>query len=145
MGGFFAVKNKKRLWTVVTTVIIMTFVLTGCSSNQAVGILDMNKVMTESPKAKQLQEQFNAKGKELSDTLEKDKTSLSAEEFQKRQQSAYGELEKVKQDLEGQIDNSIKQALDQVVKEKKLGVVLYKESVAQGGTDITDDVIKKMQ
>ena len=138
-------RNNKRLLVFVVSAVMMTFLLAGCSSNQAVGILDVNKVMNEAPKVKQYQEQLNVKGKELSDTIEKDKASISAEEFQKRQEAAYGEFLKTKQDLEGQIDSSIKQALDQVVKEKKLNVVLYKNSVAQGGTDITDDVIKKMQ
>lgn len=138
-------KNKKRLLTVVATVVLMVFVLTGCSSNQAVGIVDANKAMSESPKTKQYQEQLTAKGKELSDALEKDKAAVSAEEFQKLQKTAYDEFQKIKQDLEGQIENSMKQAIDQVVKEKKLGIVLYKEGVAQGGTDITEDVIKKMQ
>lgn len=138
-------KNNKRWLIFVVSAVMMTFLLAGCSSNQAVGVLDVNKVMSEAPKVKQFQEQLNVKGKELSDTIEKDKASISAEEFQKRQEAAYGEFLKTKQDLEGQIDNSIKQALDQVVKEKKLNVVLYKNSVAQGGTDITDDVIKKMQ
>lgn len=125
---------------------VAVFFISGCSaSNQTVGVLDVNKVMTESPKVKQFQDQLNARGKELSDQLEKDKAGLSAEEFQKRQEAAYGEFLKTKQDLEGQIDTTIKQALDQIAQEKKLGVILYKNGVAQGGTDITDDVIKKLQ
>jgi len=77
--------------------------------------------------------------------LEKDKPNISAEEYQKRQEAAYAEFLKTKQDLEGQIDSTIKQALEQVAQEKKMGVVLYKNGVAQGGTDITEDVLKKMQ
>lgn len=126
--------------------LVAVFFISGCSaSNQTVGVLDVNKVMTESPKVKQFQDQLNTRGKELSDQLEKDKAGLSAEEFQKRQEAAYGEFLKTKQDLEGQIDTTIKQALDQIAQEKKLGVILYKNGVAQGGTDITDDVIKKLQ
>lgn len=137
--------SKNKVVLIVAVMFVLTALLAGCSSNQSVGVLDVNKVMSEAPKVKQFQDQLNTKGKELSDTLEKDKASVSQEEFQKRQEAAYGEFLKTKQDLETQIDNSIKQALDQVVKEKKLGVVLYKNSVAQGGTDITEDVIKKMQ
>ncbi|MDF2572111.1 MAG: hypothetical protein K0R55_3715 [Sporomusa sp.] len=139
--------NKQiRIAFVVVMVFIAGLALTGCSGNQAtIGVLDVNKVMADSPKVKQFQDQLNVKGKELSDQLEKDKAGISAEEFQKRQEAAYGEFLKIKQDLETQIDNAIKQAIEQVSKEKKLGVVLYKNSVAQGGTDITDDVIKKMQ
>lgn len=135
-----------RMALVLVLVFVAGLALTGCNSGQpAIGVLDVNKVMSDSPKVKQFQDQLNVKGKELSDQLEKDKAGISAEEFQKRQETAYGEFLKTKQDLEGQIDNSIKQAIEQVAKEKKMGVVLYKNSVAQGGTDITDAVIQKMQ
>ncbi len=120
--------------------------LGGCSTSGGnVGVIDVNKVMTESPKVKQFQEQLNVKGKELSDQLEKDKASLSAADFQKKQETLYAEFMKMKQDMEGQIDSSIKQTLDGIAKDKKLSVVLYKNGVAQGGTDITDEVIQKLQ
>jgi outer membrane protein len=136
----------KKYVFLLMVVFVAVFLISGCSaSNQTVGVLDVNKVMTESPKVKQFQDQLNARGKELSDQLEKDKAGLSAEEFQKKQEAAYGEFLKTKQDLESQIDTTIKQALDQIAQEKKLGVVLYKNGVAQGGVDITDDVIKKLQ
>jgi outer membrane protein len=123
-----------------------TLLLSGCSSAPAgVGVVDINKVMSDSPKIKQFQDQLNVKGKELSDQLEKDKASITPEEFQKRQEKAYGDFMTAKQDLEGQIDASVKETLDQIAKEKKLGIVLYKNSVAQGGTDVTPDVIQKMQ
>lgn len=139
-------QNRKSLLLVVAIVFAAALLLGGCSSGpSAVGILDVNKVMSDSPKVKQFQEQLNTKAKELSDQLEKDKASLSADEFQKKQEAAYGDFLKIKQDLEGQVDASIKQSVEAVAKEKKLGVILYKNSVAQGGTDITDEVIKRMQ
>lgn len=140
-------KNKGRLVVLLLVVFALSILAAGCSgtSSQNVGVLDVNRVMTESPKVKGFQDQLNAKGKELSDNLEKQKAGISADEFQKRQEAAYAEFTKVKQDLEGQIDASIKQTLEQVAKDKKLSVVLYKNGVAQGGTDITDEVIQKMQ
>ena len=126
--------------------LLAALLVSGCgSTNTAVGILDVEKVMADSPKVKQMQEQLNVKGKALSDQLEKEKPGISDEEYQKRQQAAYGEFLKMKQDLETEIDNSIKKALDQTAKEKNLGIVLYKSGVAHGGTDITEDVVKKMQ
>ena len=126
--------------------LLAALLVSGCgSTNTAVGILDVEKVMADSPKVKQMQEQLNVKGKALSDQLEKEKPGISDEEYQKRQQAAYGEFLKMKQDLETEIDNSIKQALDQTAKDKKLGIILYKSGVAHGGTDITEDVVKKMQ
>lgn len=139
--------RQKWGWSLGLIVIFSAaLLLAGCGANTGgVGVLDVNKVMTDSPKVKQFQEQLNSQGKELSDKLEKDKASLSPEEFQKRQEAAYGEFLKSKQDLEAQVDATIKQALDQVAKEKKLGVILYKNGVAHGGTDVTDAVIQKMQ
>lgn len=139
--------QKKGKLLVLTVLILAAALLGGCSGSgqTSVGVLDVNKVMSDSPKVKQFQDQLNTRGKELSDQLEKDKPNISAEEYQKRQEAAYAEFLKTKQDLEGQIDSTIKQALEQVAQEKKMGVVLYKNGVAQGGTDITEDVLKKMQ
>jgi outer membrane protein len=137
-------KTSKTM-VLLITVFMITVLLSGCGTTQNVGVLDVNKVMTDSPKVKQFQDQLNVKGKELGDQLEKDKASLKPDEFQKRQEDAYGQFMKLKQDMEGQIDAAIKQTLDQVAKDKKMGIVLYKNGVAQGGTDITDEVIQKMQ
>lgn len=138
----------KRAWILtfgLLAVFAAAVLLGGCSTGQSVGVLDVQKVMTDSPKVKQFQDQLNAKGKELSDQLEKKKATLSNEEFQKQQETAYGDFLKSKQELEGQIDASIKQAMEQVAKEKKLDIILYKNGVAHGGTDVTDAVIQKMQ
>ncbi len=139
-------RKRHGLVLVIAVTIALGLLLGGCSNaTGAVGILDVNKVMTDSPKVKALQDQLNTKAKELSDQLDKDKASLSADEFQKKQEATYGDFLKLKQDLESQVDASIKQSVQAVATEKKLGIVLYKNSVAQGGTDITDDVIKRMQ
>lgn len=139
-------KRGFKLLGLLLVVVFAASLLGGCAANKAtVGVLDVNKVMSDSPKVKSFQEQLNAKGKELTDTLEKDKPNISAEEYQKRQETAYNDFLKVKQDYEGQIDAAIKQTLEQVAKDKGLSVILYKNSVAQGGTDITDAVIQKMQ
>lgn len=138
-------KQGKKL-ALLFLIVLTAALLGGCmSSGDNVGVIDVNKVMTESPKVKQFQDQLNTKGKELSDQLEKDKASLSPADFQKKQETLYAEFMKTKQDMEGQIDASIKQTLDGIAKNKKLSVVLYKNGVAQGGTDITDEVIKQLQ
>ncbi|SHI86982.1 OmpH family outer membrane protein [Propionispora hippei] len=138
-------KRTMKTLLLLVAVVAAALLFSGCGSTQNVGVLDVNKVMTDSPKVKQFQDQLNTKGKELSDQLEKDKPNISAEEFQKRQEAAYNEFLKMKQDMEGQIDTSIKQTLEQVAKDKKMSIVLYKNGVAQGGTDITDEVISKLQ
>ena len=138
--------GRHKRFLLVTGLLLLVFLAAGCAGNSApVGILDPAKVMTESAKVKQFQEQLNTKGKDLSDKLDKEKANLTPDEFQKKQEAAYGEFLKIKQDMEKEIDTLMKQSIDQVAKDKNLGVVLYKNGVAQGGVDITEDVLKKMQ
>lgn len=134
----------KRMVTLLM-VVMMSVMVSGCFSAQKTGVVDVQKVMKDSSKVQQFQEQLNNSGKELTDKLEKEKGTLSAEDFQKRQQEVYADFVKQRQDLESQIDTLINQALADIAKEKGLSVVLYKNNVAQGGIDVTDDVIKKLQ
>ena len=144
-NGGLTMKQGRKL-ALLFLLVFTAALLGGCnSSNGNIGVIDVNKVMTDSPKVKQFQDQLNAKGKELSDQLEKDKAALSPADFQKKQETLYADFMKMKQDMEGQIDSSIKETLDGIAKDKKLSVILYKNGVAQGGTDVTDDVIKKLQ
>lgn len=136
---------KKNKVALLSMLVFVTALLGGCGTADKIGVVDVNKVMTDSPKLKQYQEDFNAKGKTTIEGLEKEKATLSPEEFAKRQQAVYADFMKVKQDMETQVQGVVTQTVGEVSKEKNLGVVLYKEGVAQGGTDITDDVIKKLQ
>lgn len=135
---------KKRIILAVLLVLV-TLLATGCSNNNTVGLVDINKVMTESAQVKQFQEQFNTKVKALNDKLEAEKAGISEEEYEKRRDSSYADLLKDKQQLESQMDAALKQAIEQVAQAKKLSIVIYKNAVAHGGIDITDDIIQKMQ
>ena len=137
-------KNTK-LMLLLGGLLIFALLLGGCVQSGAVGVLDINKVMSESPKVKEYQEQLNQKGQELTSKLDAEKPNISAEQFQTKQEAAYKEFLQMKQDLEQKIDDSVKQATEQVAKEKKLSTVIYKNGVAYGGTDVTQDVMNKMQ
>lgn len=137
-------KNAKML-VLFSCFVFFALLLGGCAQSGAVGVLDVNKVMAESPKVKEFQDQLNQKGQELTKQLDAEKPNLSAEQFQAKQETAYKDFLQTKQTLETQIDDTIKQATEQVAKEKKLGAIMYKNGVAYGGTDVTQDVINKMK
>ena len=143
----FKSKNKANLRILAILIIVLTaFFLAGCMGSKAsIGVVDMGKIMTESPKVKQLQEQLNAKGQELTAALEKDAGELSETAFQVRQEAAYGEFLKMKQEFETQIEAASKAAMEEVSKEKKLDIIVVKTSAPYGGIDVTEDVLKKMQ
>ena len=140
--------NKLTRWSaLLLTVVFAAVLLTGCAAEKpsTIGIVDMQKVMTENPKIKQMQEQLNAKAKELTENLEKERATLKPEEFQQKEQAAYAEFMKMKQEFEAQIETQTKKVLEEVAKEKKLGAVIYKNGMAWGGVDVTDEVLKKLQ
>lgn len=140
-------KKYSRWSTFLLIIMVATVLLAGCGSEKpsTIGIVDMQKVMTENPKIKQMQEQLNTKAKELTANLEKEKATLKPEEFQQKEQSAYAEFMRLKQEFETQIEAQTKKVLEEVAKEKKLGAVIYKNGMAWGGIDVTEDVLKKLQ
>ena len=140
--------KKSTRWSALFLAMIFSVVLlAGCGAEKpsTIGIVDMQKVMTENAKIKQMQEQLNAKAKELTDGLEKERATLKPEEFQQKEQLAYAEFMKMKQEFEAQIEAQTKKVLEEVAKEKKLGAVIYKNGMAWGGVDVTEDVLKKLQ
>ena len=140
-------KKYTRWSTFLLIVMVSTILLAGCGAEKpsTIGIVDMQKVMAENPKIKQMQDQLNTKAKELTANLEKEKATLKPEEFQQKEQIAYAEFMKLKQEFEAQIESQTKKVLEEVAKEKKLGAVIYKNGMAWGGIDVTEDVLKKLQ
>ena len=140
--------TKGARWSALLLVMVFSVVLlAGCGAEKpsTIGIVDMQKIMTENPKIKQMQEQLNTKAQELTANLEKQRATLKPEEFQQKEQLAYAEFMKLKQEFESQIEMQTKKVLEEVAKEKKLGAVIYKNGMAWGGIDVTDEVLKKLQ
>lgn len=140
-------KSQKQWLVLFLALILTTGLLAGCAGEKpsTIGIVDMQKVMTENGKIKEMQEQLNKKAQEITATLEKDKSSLKPEEYQQKEQLAYAEFMQMKQEFEAKIQQQIQKILEEIAKEKKLGAVIYKNGMAWGGVDITDDVLKKLQ
>ena len=63
-------RNKVALLLIL---VFVTALLGGCSGADKVGVVDVSKVMTDSPKVKKFQDDFNVKGKETIEALEKEK------------------------------------------------------------------------
>lgn len=140
--------KKNRRWNALLLAMIFSVVLlAGCGTEKSstIGIVDMQKVMTENPKIKQMQETLNTKAQELTANLEKERAALKPEEFQQKEQLAYAEFMRLKQEFETQIETQTKKVLEEVAKDKKLGAVIYKNGMAWGGIDVTEDVLKKLQ
>ncbi|MBQ2114218.1 MAG: OmpH family outer membrane protein [Selenomonadales bacterium] len=136
-------KMKKGL--LVGMALMGTLLVAGCGSEPQFGVLDGQRVMTESPKIQAIQQELQTKGEAMQEQLRKDQRSMSAAQFAKKQKETMQEFMVIKKGLETQLEATMETATSEVAAEKKLNLILYKQGVAQGGIDVTDDVIKKLQ
>ncbi len=136
-------KMKKGL--LVGMALMGTLLVAGCGSEPQFGVLDGQRVMAESPKIQAIQQELTTKGEALQEQLRKDQRTMSAAQFAKKQQETMQEFMVIKKGLETQLEATMETATSEVAAEKKLNLILYKQGVAQGGIDVTDDVIKKLQ
>lgn len=93
----------------------------------------------------QYKQKTEDKQKEVEKELQDAQQSMSAEDFQKKQQQAQQELNIYGASMQRQFMSDIQTKLGDIAKDKNVGIVVMKEAVPQGGIDVTDDLIAKMQ
>ena len=136
---------KTLRYLLAISMVIMAVVVSGCGQNKNVGVIDVEKVVTESPKIKVMNEELMAKHKEIEEKLNTDKTTLSEADFNNAKQVADTEFTALRKDLSGKMETEIKTNLEKIAKEKNLSVIIKKNVTVQGGVDVTDEMIAKLQ
>ena len=136
---------KTLRYLVAISMVIMAVVVSGCGQNKNVGVIDVQQVVTESPKIKVMNEELMAKHKEIEEKLNTDKTTLSEADFNNAKQAADTEFTALRKDLSGKMETEIKTNLEKIAKEKNLSVIIKKNVTVQGGVDVTDEMIAKLQ
>lgn len=136
---------KTLRYLLAISMVIMAVVVSGCGQNKNVGVIDVEKVVTESPKIKVMNEELMAKHKEIEEKLNTDKTTLSEADFNNAKQAADTEFTALRKDLSGKMETEIKTNLEKIAKEKNLSVIIKKNVAVQGGVDVTDEMIAKLQ
>lgn len=136
---------KTLRYLLAISMVIMAVVVSGCGQNKNVGVIDVEKVVTESPKIKVMNEELMAKHKEIEEKLNNDKTTLSEADFNNAKQAADAEFTALRKDLSGKMETEIKTNLEKIAKEKNLSVIIKKNVTVQGGVDVTDEMITKLQ
>jgi len=120
----------KRIF-VLAVLLIALVLISGCGSSGQIGMVDMQKIMTDSPKAKALQAQFDTKRNSLVGAT--DATG------------AQKELMQLGQDLEKQMQTALTPVLNEVAKSHGFTAIAYTGALAQGGVDVTDEVVAKLK
>lgn len=128
------------------------FVMSGCGKAK-IGYIDGDRIMKEAPQIQSLVEEGNAKIQQAQEDAEKDlaekKGSMSDEDFQKAQADARRKVAGLNQSYSVQLKQKLDAALADIAKEKKLDAVVDNQAqqkvVIEGGIDVTDDAINKLQ
>ena len=137
----------KDMWKRMATGAMMVCALglvAGCGSSDKVGVVNTEKIVQESNKAKDLNKEMEAKQKEITDRLAQVQGTQSEEEFHNTQMNAQQELQIFGQAKSKEFKAYVESNIQSVAKEKELTVVANDQAIMTGGIDITEDVIKKM-
>ena len=133
----------KDMWKRMATGAALGLVA-GCGSSDKVGVVNTEKIVQESNKAKDLNKEMEAKQKEITDRLAQVQGTQSEEEFHNTQMNAQQELQIFGQAKSKEFKAYVESNIQSVAKEKELTVVANDQAIMTGGIDITEDVIKKM-
>ncbi|MDM8143314.1 OmpH family outer membrane protein [Megamonas hypermegale] len=152
---------KIKLALVALGMALMSVFMAGCGNDTKLGYLDAERVMNEAPQIKTIRDNIDTKNKEI-EAKEQDlynkKASMSDEDFKKEQMNIQRQYQGLDMQYKSQIKNTMDKVLAEVSTEKELSAVVPKtlvrsngmqiqkqEFVIQGGIDITDEVIQKLQ
>ena len=144
-------KLKKKSMAVLLAALAFSVLVSGCGKAK-IGYFNAERVKNESPQIEAVLQEGNAKiadlQKESAELMQK-RESMSQEDFQKAQSDMQMKATALQQQYSSELKQKMDAALEQITKDKKLDVVMENEpsgpSVIQGGEDITDDVIQKLQ
>lgn len=117
--------------------------LAGCAPR--VGLVDAQRVLTESVLALTYQRQLDDREKAMAADLQLLAGQLSREDFEARRQTHLRDLAAMKQELEQRLDTRVRQEVAEVARGRRLSVVLVKDTARFGGIDVTDDVIARLK
>ena len=120
-------------------------------SSYKVAIVDVPKVFTASQQLKNLKDEQKKKGEELAKFIENAKSSIDKETDaakKKALEEKYTKRAAISKDYETKwlaVEKNISSIIDEKAKADGYNLVLAKGVVLSGGTDITEDVAKKVK
>lgn len=120
----------------------------GCTAGK-VGLVDSQRLLTESAKALRYQKELDDRERAMTADLQLLANQLSREDLEARRAQYFRELQALRTELEETLNREVREAIQQVVREKRLRGVIVKGPVIYsrpGSTvDITEDVIDRLR
>jgi len=151
--------NKLKFLAIGTAAFVIglsvnNFAMSGVGYN--VAVVDVGQVISASSQVDALKKEQQAKSKELMDFVDKARTDVAAQTDDKKKQALedkYNKDLKAKKeamdknyaDKLAAIDDSISKQIEAAAKKGNYDLVLVKGAVLNGGTDITDTIVKAVK
>ncbi|MGZ3496615.1 MAG: hypothetical protein ACXWNK_03135 [Vulcanimicrobiaceae bacterium] len=114
----------------VLLVLAAVAALTGCAAQSPVGLVDVSRLTANWPKYIDAQNQLNADEQGI----------LASKGSRAQKQQQVLQLQRKYAGIEGDLVKQVRDAATQIAQKKQLKLVLTREFVGYGGTDITPDV-----
>lgn len=139
-----------RRYFVMSVLVVGAAVLAtaGCNAGK-VGLVDNQRIMRESAKALRYQKELDDRERAMTTDLQLLVGQLSKEDLEARRVQYFRELQSLRAELEATLNREVREAMLQVVREKRLRGVLVKGPVVYsrpGATvDITQDIIDRLK
>lgn len=123
--------------------VVTGLVAAGCAPR--VGVVDSRRVLNESVLALSYQKQLADRETAMATDLRLLTGQLSREDLEARRQTYLRDLGAMRQELEGRLNEQIRQAVAEVARRRRLRLVLVKDVTPHGGIDITNEVIDRLK
>lgn len=138
-------KNVKKRIGAGISILMIAAMMAGCGNGDKIGTVDMNQVMEKAPAAQKIKKQIEAKQAAQEKDLQQAKVTLSPAAYQQQEQKIQQNMQAYSMSMQQQFQSQMEGKLAEIAKEKKVGIIVYKEAVPQGGIDVTADVIAKLK
>ena len=146
-------KKRERLMKkiILVATMLVAMLISGCGNKVTVGYLNGEKVM-DAPQIKAIRDESDTKLQEAQTAAAADLTAkpeATDEEKQNMQMEAQRKLMGIQQAYASQMKQKLDSALADIVKAKEIDVVLDSSEenpmVFEGGIDLTEEVLQKLQ
>ena len=118
--------------------------IAAASGNGNVGTVDYRQVMAQHPQLQSANSELQQAVSDAQKEFEEKSKNMSDQEKSDYYQQTQQRLQQKQQELIEPIQKSVEESVKSVADAKGLTVVIDKNAVVYGGTDITQDVIKKI-
>ena len=136
----------------IAALIVASLLMTGCGGETNVGVINIDKVMTDAPQVKAIMDEGAQKMTEVQTAAAaefENNPDWTEEEINKAQADVQRKILGIDQAYATQFKHKLDEVLSVIAQEKKLDVVVDSSSeqpiILKGGIDVTDEVIQKLQ